>query len=263
MGRASSAKKVARVAKVGGKSAQPRRNIGFPLVIVVLLAGGILAVWAARSSVSNNANVFPAANKDHIHMAYAVNDCGKWLAPIPTFESSFGIHTHGDGVLHIHPYLASASGKNATFSVFENGAGMSSSPSGLRYTGVNVKGDCNGKAAVLRVAEWNKVVDKNDKAISPSTKPDRIYTKDFGKIHLNHNGGALTFFYGSPTATIPMPPSIPAMISALGGNEGGTTPTTVTGTTVPGTTLKGSATTVAPSATTATTAAPPTTAAAN
>ena len=255
MGRASSAKKVARVAKVGGKSAQPRRNIGFPLVIVVLLAGGILAVWAARSSVSNNANVFPAANKDHIHMAYAINDCGKWLAPIPTFESSFGIHTHGDGVLHIHPYLASASGKNATFSVFENGAGMSSSPSGLRYTGVNVKGACNGKPAVLRVAAWDKVVDKNDKAIDPSTKPTRIYTKDFGKIRLNHNGGALTFFYGSPTATIPMPPSIPAMISALGGNEGGTTPTTVTGTT-----LKGSATTVAPSATTA---APPTTAAAN
>ena len=179
---------------------------------MVLLAGGILAVWAARSSVSSNANVFPAANKDHIHMAYAINDCGKWLAPIPTFESSFGIHTHGDGVLHIHPYLASASGKNATFSVFENGAGMSSSPSGLRYTGVNVKGDCNGKAAVLRVAEWNKVVDKNDKPISSSTKPDRIYTKDFGKIRLNHNGGALTFFYGSPTATIPMPPSIPAMI---------------------------------------------------
>ena len=263
MGKASSAKKVARVAKVGGKSAQPRRNLGFPLVIMVLLAGGILAVWAARSSVNSNANVFPVANKDHIHMAYAINDCGKWLAPIPTFESSFGIHTHGDGVLHIHPYLASASGKNATFSVFEDGAGMTTSPTGLHYTGVTVKGDCNGKPAVLRAAYWNKVVDANNKPLPAGTKPDRIYTKDFGKMPLNHNGGGITFFYGSPTATIPLPNSIAGLISALGGNESGNVATTVPGSTVPGTTVKGSATTVAPSATTAAGSAPSTTAAAN
>jgi hypothetical protein len=242
MGRASSAKKVARVAKVGGKSSTPRRNIAFPLVIVFLLAAGGLAVFAARSDVqaNNNPKTFPALNKDHIHEAYGIYDCNKWLAPIPTFESSAGIHTHGDGVLHIHPYSLSASGRNARFSVFEDGAGMSTSPSGLRYTGVSVKGPCNGKPAVLRVAEWDKVVDAKDKPLT-GIKPTKIYLKDFGKIRLDHNGGALTFYYGPADAPIPLPPSIPAMISALGGNDNITpAPTTV----VPPTTVKGSATTV-------------------
>lgn len=255
MGKASSTKKVARVAKVGGKSAKQRRNLGFPVLIVGLLLAGGLAVFAARHNINANANLFPSyLAHDHIHEAYAIYDCDHFLPPIPTFESSFGIHTHGDGVLHIHPYLASASGKNATLSVFDDGGGISMSSKGVRYTGVNVHGSCKGKPATLRIAEWTKVVDSHDKPLKLG-KPDKIYTKDFGKVRLDHNGGALTVFWGPADATIPPPNSIAGLVSALGGNEGGATPTTSAGsaTTTAGaaTTTAGTASTVAGSATTA------------
>jgi hypothetical protein len=50
---------------------------------------------------------------DHWHAALAVNVCGAWLPPAPPFEQranqagvTAGIHSHGDGLIHLHPFAS-------------------------------------------------------------------------------------------------------------------------------------------------------------
>lgn len=220
MGKASSAKNVARVARVGGKSAKQRRNVGFPLAIAALFALGVLAVAMVKISTADDkaaaADQVPKLN-DHIHMAYGVNDCGTWLDTIPQPPTDpYGIHTHGDDVIHIHPFSASAAGKNAKLSVFDDLIGMKTSKTSLSYPGVSLKGDCGGKPAVLRIGYWNSAFGDDGK---PTTAPpDKIYTDDFGSIPLNHDRGALTYWWGPADSTIQLPPSVPELnqLSDLG-----------------------------------------------
>ena len=62
---------------------------------------------------------------DHWHAALGVNVCGEWLPAPATFETAadnpnvrVGIHTHGDGFIHIHPFTSSEGGSNATLGKF-------------------------------------------------------------------------------------------------------------------------------------------------
>ena len=45
------------------------------------------------------------AGIDHWHQADLVHHCGRDLPPSETFESIIGIHTHADGLVHVHPYV--------------------------------------------------------------------------------------------------------------------------------------------------------------
>ena len=60
---------------------------------------------------------------DHWHTFLGVNICGEWLDPVPAFENpvgspagtaNAGIHSHGDGLIHTHPFVESEAGGNAT-----------------------------------------------------------------------------------------------------------------------------------------------------
>src|SRR3546814_19508008 len=78
MGKASSAKKVARAARAGGRtSAREPRSLLFPasLVIVVLL-GVSLVVYARAERRAEDLAAFPQLG-DHIHTALGVNVCGR------------------------------------------------------------------------------------------------------------------------------------------------------------------------------------------
>jgi hypothetical protein len=52
---------------------------------------------------------------DHWHAAYSVEICGRRLPPFP--YSPGNIHTHGDGVIHIHPRTIEE-GRQATLATF-------------------------------------------------------------------------------------------------------------------------------------------------
>lgn len=74
MGKASSAKKVARVARAGGgRRSGQRRALGFPFAIVAVLVLGSSLVIFARNE--RNANASPRAGVDHWHEAYSVYTC--------------------------------------------------------------------------------------------------------------------------------------------------------------------------------------------
>src|SRR3954451_15596581 len=73
MGKASSAKKVARAARAGGsRRAGQRRALGFPLTVFLVVALGLTLILVARSERITNAT--PKVG-DHIHAAYSTYTC--------------------------------------------------------------------------------------------------------------------------------------------------------------------------------------------
>lgn len=124
------------------------------LVVIVGVAGVVLAAGLLdrNGSTASAAPSPPTADNpsgDHWHAAFAVNVCGQWLDNPPEFETAAGnsslrtgIHTHGDGFIHIHPFYASEGGANATLGKFLDYGGWSASPSELQvWTGPTAEPD--------------------------------------------------------------------------------------------------------------------------
>jgi hypothetical protein len=88
---------------------------------VLIAIAGIAIILFSRGGE----DVPPVANLDHWHAAIGVNVCGSWLPNPPEFHQQAdngslqaGIHSHGDGLIHIHPYSSSEGGDNATVGRF-------------------------------------------------------------------------------------------------------------------------------------------------
>jgi hypothetical protein len=281
VGKASSTKKVARAAKAGGRTrVRSTQGLVFPIAFaVILLVGLLLVVYARRSGrdvAGANSNVAPVVFQDHFHAAYGVYVCDKFLAPFTNQNeqvdgASLGIHTHGDGIIHIHPFASSAAGKNAKLGVFFKAlsvkidGGKWSLPEGL---GTYTDGaDCKGSPAHWKAAVWDD---------AKGTAAPKIYVTDFANIRFTKNSMAITlaFVPDSVDLSTLKPTSIPTLDNlndlttapvptGTATTVDGATATTVDGasTTVASdsstTALPAGATTVAPS--TATTASAPTT----
>src|SRR5688500_3616416 len=113
MGKASSSKKVARAARAGSTNKGPeRRALGFPLAIVaVVLLGTGLVVFSRE----NRDEAIPPTLNDHWHAAYGIWNCGEWEPVlVDAGQDLNGIHTHADGVIHIHPFSSASTGNRAT-----------------------------------------------------------------------------------------------------------------------------------------------------
>ena len=244
MGKASSAKKVARAARAGGtRRAGQRRQLGFPVAVGLVLAFGLLLVFIARER--RNADAFPRANQDHVHASIDIYTCvtaeesaaasttttaptttttvppstssgettttsaptttttapttsttqlastdvhGEYQpAPTDASQDTLGIHTHGDGLMHIHPFKDSVAGRNATLSVFLDQVGISMTNDTLTLgTGQSFKEGttkcADGKDGVLQVAKWDHA---NEAAAG--NKPNQIFTSGFDKVRLGAN----------------------------------------------------------------------------
>jgi hypothetical protein len=135
-------------AKIRSKTRRIRRQRSsgwFYSVITVLVVLGVALAWWAFTEKSNAASAHPRPADpttgqfvDHWHEAIAVNYCGDWVSPPPTFETvagndnvRAGIHTHGDGFIHIHPYTLSEAGLHATLGRFLGYGGWSASADSL------------------------------------------------------------------------------------------------------------------------------------
>lgn len=93
---------------------------GKTIVIVLLVACAavfLAIVWTAIATDKPAKNSAPqlASERvgDHWHAALGVNVCGQWLPPAPPFEQranqagvTAGIHSHGDGLIHLHPFAS-------------------------------------------------------------------------------------------------------------------------------------------------------------
>jgi hypothetical protein len=116
-------------------------SMGWNVAITVVIVAGVVAVllqWGGGNSDASGPPRAPdaAANiaGDHWHTAFQVNVCGEWLTAQPQFEkpadnpnqaANVGIHTHGDDLIHTHPFVVSEEGDNARLSKFADYGGWS------------------------------------------------------------------------------------------------------------------------------------------
>jgi hypothetical protein len=233
MGKASSSKKVARAARAGGRTAgNKQRNLLFPGVIGVIMVLGVALVAFAANDRKSETDVPPVLG-DHWHAAVGFYVCDQFEPDLAEFESRVGIHTHGDGVIHIHPSSEGGAGENATLGEFLEGAGVTLTDTELTI-GENTwkEGDqkCGDEDAELIVAQWKDVE-------SSEGKPALI-RRDFDSIRFREDGEGYTIaFVPEDTTDIPKPASA-AQLQALGAADdpSATTSTSAgaTDTTAPG-----------------------------
>lgn len=226
MGKASSSKKVARAARAGGNASQRQRKLIFPLAIFAIFVVGTSLVVYARSDRSTASAEAPTVG-DHWHAAYGFYICDTFLPPLTdAVPDKLGIHTHGDGVMHVHPFSSAAAGKNAKFSVWGESTGVQfgsdsiTMPDGTKYSNGF---DCNGQPATLSVYQWS--ID------DPDADPV-IYTEDFGSIRYTAEGLIFTIAVVPEGTDVPKPDSVQRLKDLLAGAPEDPEPTT--GATVPG-----------------------------
>ncbi|MFN2608156.1 MAG: hypothetical protein ABR511_09740, partial [Acidimicrobiales bacterium] len=213
---------------------------------------------------------------DHWHAALGFDICGTFAPNISDQTDVSGIHTHGDGVVHVHPFSAVSAGKRATLNVFFTTVKAKVSSSEISLPGLPTKKDgqkCGDAPAVVQVKTW------------PDRKPDTAGTIVAGNPSDIHpkDGELITIAFAPKGQDIPRPPSADQLdkLSDLGTQSpttapGDTTPSSATpsstapGDTAPASTTPGSTevpangapTSAAPTsgAPTTTPAAPPSTA---
>jgi hypothetical protein len=157
----------------------------------------------------------PVANEDHWHAAFGVYVCDEFLPPLPEFENAEGIHTHGDGVVHIHPFTAEADGEDATLRVFLDGADVGLSDDELTVDGETyAAGDdsCGDGAGEIAVVRWADVA-------KDGAEPERVDPDD--ARFLADGEGYVVAFVAEGT-DIPEPESA-GRLAELGAVDGGGT----------------------------------------
>jgi hypothetical protein len=201
------------------------------LVVVVGTTGIVFSRQQRQDKLNPATGVAPMVAKDHWHAALGTYICDKFEPNIPNNNKDpYGIHTHGDGVIHIHPFVQSAAGHNAKLKVFAQTVEMTLKADTLKLPGGKTYRDgekCNGKAAEVQMFVNNNRVSGN---------PAEYQLKERDLIVLA---------FAPRTADIPkIPPSAPNLDKLED-----VAPTT---TTVPG--AAGTTATTAPGATTTTAA---------
>jgi hypothetical protein len=234
MGKASSSKKVARAARAGGRSAGNRqRNLLFPGAIIAIVLAGTGLIFYAANDRKTAADVPPVAFDDHWHAAFGVYVCDAFQPPIPEFEDPEGIHTHGDGVIHVHPFADSASGANARLGVFLDNAGVEVTDDSLKVgdeTWTEGEDKCGDKDGEVVVAQWTDV---QDEGANPS-----LVETDAGDLRFRADGEGYVVAFVPEGTDIPKPDTAPNL-AELGAIDSGEAQTGTTATTGP----EGSATT--------------------
>ncbi|MEM7141036.1 MAG: hypothetical protein AAF548_08385 [Actinomycetota bacterium] len=98
----------------------------------------------------------PPTVHDHWHAAYAIVECGYVLHAIEDDRDTVGIHTHGDGLIHIHPSGPGSAGENATFSHFLDvlGSFYNEPRSAEEMITTWDEVDCDGQPSETRLLRW-------------------------------------------------------------------------------------------------------------
>lgn len=205
----NSSKKVAKAAKAGATPSSGSREDssgGFRLAMLAVVALGTALVafsWNGRDAAA----LSPTFN-DHWHVAYGIYDCtiGDFQPPLtdPGFPSHSGIHTHSDGVMHVHPYSSTATGNGATLETFlEATDAQIDDDEALSFTGIENRPalaegvQCDGEDAILQVASWER----------GAAEPTVILTEDLGSLRLEGDLQRVVIALAPEGAEIPVPPA--------------------------------------------------------
>ncbi len=148
----------------------------------------------------------PVANVDHWHAAYGIYVCDHFLPDLVDARAdAHGIHSHGDGIIHVHPFDDSVAGRRATLGAFADQIGLGLGDTELRLPdGTTYRnGDpCpGGQPMALRVATW-----KADQASAPA-----IATRDPADVRISEDRMVITIAMVPEGVSPPPPPSVPTL----------------------------------------------------
>ena len=118
------------------------------LVLIVLLG----SFFMNTSPDSSFSGLDRPTVSDHWHVDYSIEICGEIQPDLPEFPG--GVHTHGDGQIHIHPHSPDEAGQNANLGLFFNRAGVKVTESAIeiydkKYTNGDLCGDEGGSMKVF------------------------------------------------------------------------------------------------------------------
>jgi hypothetical protein len=211
----SSTRKLAKVARSSkGSSIRERQSRGFPLTIAAIVVLGVLLVVYGRSQRVDAQDEPPRlGGRDHWHAAFGVYTCDKFQTPPSDKQGDkVGIHTHDDGIIHIHPTSSLAAGDRAQIGRFFDEVGIDVSGGKLTLPDKTVyesgKTTCaNDKVGKLVLAEWQHA---DDAAAAP-----KLITSDITSARFDNDRMAFTlaFVPEDEFPNIPRPESIPTLDS--------------------------------------------------
>lgn len=259
MGKASSSKKVARVAKTGGgrtKRGGQARSLLFPSVIILTVVLGVVLIWVSRDAREVDAS--PPQPGDHWHSAIGFYICDSFAGNLPNNDNDpLGIHGHGDGIVHVHPFTSLAGGDRARLGLYFDALQVDVTDSKIDIGIVDAveegEDDCDGEPATVQMKVWDTRAESD---------PGRIVTGDPGDLRLRDNQ-LITVAFVPEGTDIPRPESEPTLDNLSDVPSASTTPPADAGTTVPGdtteTTVAGDTATTVPGETETTVAGEATT----
>lgn len=199
--------KVARAADTGSRRDIPLfSRIGFPALIGLICILGIANVTFFKLTRAEEQK--PVQNRDHWHAVYGIWDCtqnggdGAWLAPFQSANDPLGIHSHQDGIMHIHPFFDAADGPDAQLHVFFDAMGVELTDDSITLdTGRTLTSgeSCGGEAAQLHIRKWQF-------DFTADTADPEIFTTELGEIPYLNDREVYSIVFAPLEAEIPLPP---------------------------------------------------------
>ena len=252
MAPSSSAKKVARLASRGkGKKVRFQGGSVFPIAVALVVLLGLLAIVYGRQSRPADGSGVPRINDGtntdaHWHAAFGIYICDTFQPKITGTKEEqgvdsdgntvllndkfriLGVHSHGDGIIHYHPYSTKSSGNRAKLGVFldvyniklnDTELVMPKDQGGEKWSTKDTK--CGGKSTDLVVRVW-------DKYSEPNNFHDVV--TDFNNIRITNDGMVFVVAFVPKGTNIPQP-DWAAQLPTLGSSDGGNVapPTTIVG----------------------------------
>jgi hypothetical protein len=248
MGKASSAKKVARAAGLGGGRAYGSRPAwNYYFAVLVLLVLGVVGVYNAReyrmAKINAAGTVPPTVGQTPPWFeGLAVEACGKLLPPVKSNHNPYGLYTKGDGIIYISPTKKSVAGHNATLFNFASGIGMKLNAGALQVPGGHLYQDgdtCEGKPGHVYVMTWSSPqapasdgVLQNKHLVDPTKGYVDTCNPDCNSGVLLENDQLVTIAFlpappkGKTLSVLEPPPSVIRHLTDLVATGGTTTTTT-------------------------------------
>jgi len=183
-------------AAAASKGAGERRELGFPLVMAAVIVLGIGLVVVARNG--RDATSAPRIG-DHWHAAYTIYDCGE---EVPNFMSTAdpdGIHSHQDGLIHIHPFNSSATGSDAQLGVLFDAMRATVTRDAITTPeGGTISTDtgCGDEPAVIKIARYQ---------VDPELQLISVFDDDFDSIPLLADREAFVIAKVAASQSLPEP----------------------------------------------------------
>ncbi|MEE3256461.1 MAG: hypothetical protein VX222_04185 [Actinomycetota bacterium] len=192
MARSAAAKKVAKAASTGagGKGAGGQRKVLFPAAMTLVALLGVVLIMVARNQRADLAPAGDPSVDDHWHSAYAINICGFEIPstfPNDSNDDRTGIHTHGDGLIHIHPFVSTVTGQYATLGAFFDENQTIFEDDAFELPNGEIVSEaiqtCEDEPAEIRVLKWNTLA---------AEKP-AVFKENLSEVRLNENGQLFVF----------------------------------------------------------------------